>query len=200
MELEATLDAIRENRRSSRGLLFSLRGGVGSPRFTASQLWSVLSSYLDDFARRGVDVGEYAESVLSEHARSIEIDEALRQDAIRRQEHEHNPPQLLLIGRSGCGKRTLFAECSSAFETVEAHTVMEGGLQQLCLRVEGTPLKLLDLSRSHANAVSQPNRLRKALQHFDGIDGEAAHSPPLAGACHAGGELCHDTPFPARQA
>jgi len=162
-----------DSRPRSRGgrMLLSLRG-MTSPKFNASQLWPLLSKYLEDLEAAGEDPWVVADRMLAEHAISLRIDERLEAEYLSSLQLSEKPPQLLLVGRDGSGKRTLFDSLQRVFPILEGHTNLGGpGIRQLGLQVGRRRVILLDIAGSHASATASASRLRKAIQHFDMLAG-----------------------------
>lgn len=89
----------------------------------------------------------------------------------RRHEGER-PHQILLVGRDGSGKQTLFEALQRVFPVISEHTRLDTtGLRQLALLIAGRAVSLIDLGSTAASATQNPSRLRKATMHFDGLAG-----------------------------
>ena len=89
------------------------------------------------------------------------------------------PLQILLVGREGSGKRTLFESLLRIFPSLEEHTNLQGaGLRTLGLQVGSVRLSLLDIAGSNHSALASASRLRKAIKHFDSLAGRPAMPPP----------------------
>ena len=174
-------------------LRFALRGS-STHRFPATQLSHMLLGYIDQVSDgRGHEVvWANARHALDERARSLSIDASLEQEQQQQQRERGGaggtPATVLVVGREGAGKRSLLHALTYAFHTVGEHTNLDGsGLRQLCLVVDADStdelkpaahgagasrtLTLLDIGSSIGAAAAEPARLRKALRHFDALDG-----------------------------
>ncbi|KAL1511894.1 hypothetical protein AB1Y20_005176 [Prymnesium parvum] len=89
-EIDAAVEEELKGKSLPSRMLLSLRG-AGAPKFSAAQLWQMISEYLEELRAEGRDVWTVVEEMLIEHARSLQIDESLQSEQIQQLQVAEEP-------------------------------------------------------------------------------------------------------------